>query len=65
MFANRSVSRKPIDLNGVIRNVLDLVRTRLRDAGVQLQLELDESLPVIEADFWFAELESSRHGPIP
>jgi PAS domain S-box-containing protein len=50
MFANRSVSRKPIDLNGVIRNVLDLVRTRLRDAGVQLQLELDESLPVIEAD---------------
>jgi C4-dicarboxylate-specific signal transduction histidine kinase len=50
MFANRSVSRKPTDINGVIRNVLDLVRTRLRDAGVQLQLELDESLPVIEAD---------------
>jgi Icc-related predicted phosphoesterase len=23
------------------------------------------SLPVIEADFWFAELESSGHGPIP
>jgi Icc-related predicted phosphoesterase len=23
------------------------------------------SVPVIEADFWFAELESSRHGPIP
>ncbi len=50
MFANRSVSRKPTDLNGVIRDVLELVRTRLRDAGVQLQLELDESLPVIEAD---------------
>jgi len=50
MFANRSVSRAPTDLNGVIRNVLDLVRTRLRDAGVQLELELDESLPVIEAD---------------
>ena len=50
MFANRSVSRAPTDLNGVIRNVLDLVRTRLRDAGVQLELELDESLPEIEAD---------------
>jgi signal transduction histidine kinase len=50
MFANRTVSRAPTDLNGVIRNVVDLVRTRLRDAGVQLQLELDESLPVIEAD---------------
>jgi PAS domain S-box-containing protein len=50
MFANRSVSRTPTDLNGDIRNVLDLLRTRLRDAGVQLELELDESLPVIEAD---------------
>jgi C4-dicarboxylate-specific signal transduction histidine kinase len=50
MFANRSVSRTPTDLNGVIRNVLDLLRTRLRDAGVQLELELDESLPIIEAD---------------
>ena len=50
MFANRSVSRTPTDLNDVIRNVLDLVRTRLRDAGVQLELELDESLPEIEAD---------------
>jgi PAS domain S-box-containing protein len=50
MFANRTVSRAPTDLNSVIRNVVDLVRTRLRDAGVQLQLDLDESLPVIEAD---------------
>jgi PAS domain S-box-containing protein len=50
MFANRSVSRAPTDLNGVIRNVLDLVRARLRDAGVQLELALDESLPQIEAD---------------
>jgi C4-dicarboxylate-specific signal transduction histidine kinase len=50
MFANRSVSRAPTDLNGVIRNVVDLVRTRLRDAGVQLRLDLDESLPIIEAD---------------
>jgi PAS domain S-box-containing protein len=50
MFANRTVSRAPTDLNGVIRNVVDLVRTRLRDAGVQLQLDLDESLAEIEAD---------------
>jgi PAS domain S-box-containing protein len=50
MFANRSVSRAPTDLNGVIQNVLDLVRTRLRDAAVQLELDLDDSLPVIEAD---------------
>jgi len=50
MFANRVVSRTPTDLNGVIRNVLDLVRTRLRDAGVQVELELDDSLPVIDAD---------------
>jgi PAS domain S-box-containing protein len=50
MFANRSVSRAPTDLNGVIRNVVDLVRTRLRDASVQLELELDDSLPEIEAD---------------
>jgi signal transduction histidine kinase len=50
MFENRSVSRAPTDLNGVVRNVLDLLRTRLRDAGVQLELELAESLPVIEAD---------------
>ena len=50
MFANRVVSRTPTDLNGVVRHVLDLVRTRLRDAGVQLELELDDSLPVIDAD---------------
>ena len=50
MFANRSVSRAPTDLNGVIRNVVELVRTRLRDASVQLELELDDSLPEIEAD---------------
>ena len=50
MFANRAVSRAPTDLNGVIRDVVDLVRARLRDAGVQLQLDLDESLTEIEAD---------------
>jgi PAS domain S-box-containing protein len=50
MFANRPVSRAPTDLNGVIRSVVDLARTRLQDAGVQWQLDLDESLPVIEAD---------------
>jgi C4-dicarboxylate-specific signal transduction histidine kinase len=50
MFANRSVSRAPTDLNGVIRNVVDLVRTRLRDATVQLELVLDDGLPEIAAD---------------
>lgn len=50
MFANRSVSRAPTDLNSVIRNVVDLVRTRLRDATVQLELELDDALPEIAGD---------------
>ena len=50
MFANRSVSRAPTDLNDVIRSVLDLARPRLRDAAVQLDLQLDESLPIVDAD---------------
>jgi PAS domain S-box-containing protein len=50
MFANRSVSRAPTDLNDVIRNVVDVMRARLRDGGVQLELDLDDSLPIIEAD---------------
>jgi len=38
------------DLNGVINKSLMLVKGRMRDSGIQLDLRLKEGLPIIKAD---------------
>lgn len=43
-------TRQAIDLNAVIRDGFDLVEKQLRSAGIEGKLELDPSLPMIQAD---------------
>jgi PAS domain S-box-containing protein len=43
--------RAPVALNKVILSALDLVSYQLRSGGVVTRLDLDDSLPVITADF--------------
>jgi PAS domain S-box-containing protein len=44
------VSRKPVDLNVVVRRAVDLRQIELRDAAVQVHLALAEALPKLQAD---------------
>jgi len=50
MFTNRSVQKTIVDLNEVIRDVVELTWTRLRKDEVRLEVELDPRVPAVEAD---------------
>ena len=50
MFANRQVEAATVDLNGIIRDVLELTGTRLREGSVRLETDLDEGTPPVQAD---------------
>jgi signal transduction histidine kinase len=50
MFANQPVQKRALDLNEPIRDVLDIVRPRLRDYSIALEVDLDEGLPLVDAD---------------
>jgi PAS domain S-box-containing protein len=50
MFTNRSVQKTTLDVNGLIRDVLELARARLREGNVHVDVDLDERLPAVEAD---------------
>lgn len=50
MFANQPVQKTVVDLNEVVRDVLDLAEARLRKAGVQLETDLDPQVPAVAAD---------------
>jgi PAS domain S-box-containing protein len=50
MFANRSVQKTTVDVKSVIRDVVDLTGTRLQKSAVRLDVDLDEQVPIVEAD---------------
>jgi C4-dicarboxylate-specific signal transduction histidine kinase len=50
LFTKRPAQRRPLDLNGIAREVLDIARERLRQNGVNLELRLAPDLPLVHAD---------------
>jgi signal transduction histidine kinase len=50
MFRKDTSERLPVDMNGIIRMVLVIVRIDLWKNGVELQTQLDERDPVVEGD---------------
>ena len=50
MFTNSAVQRTIIDVNEVIRDVIELTETRLRKDDVRLETDLDTDVPAVEAD---------------
>jgi len=50
MFRKDSGERDPVDINALILTVLDLARIELRKHNVEVQTDLDETLPRVECD---------------
>jgi C4-dicarboxylate-specific signal transduction histidine kinase len=50
MFRKDTSERLPVDINGIIRVVLVIVRIDLWKNGVELQTQLDEREPVVVGD---------------
>jgi signal transduction histidine kinase len=50
MFTNQAVQKTVVDLNEVIRDVIELTWTRLRKDEVRLEVDLDARVPAVEAD---------------
>jgi signal transduction histidine kinase len=50
MFKKDSKERSEIDLNKLIRTVLEIVRVELQKNGVELQTTLNEDVPTVECD---------------
>ena len=50
MFRKDTSDRLPVDMNGIIRTVLAIVRIDLQKNDVELQTQLDERVSVVEGD---------------
>ena len=51
MFKKENFKERPaVDINKLIRTVLEIVRVELQKNGVELQIALDEGLPQVECD---------------
>jgi nitrogen-specific signal transduction histidine kinase/integral membrane sensor domain MASE1 len=50
MFTNRAVEKTVVDLNEIVRDVIELTWTRLRKDDVRLEVDLDSRIPAVEAD---------------
>jgi signal transduction histidine kinase len=50
MFKKDTKERSSVDINKLIRTVLEIVRVELQKNGVELQTVLDEGLPPVECD---------------
>lgn len=50
MFKKDTAARTLIDVNDLMRTVLEIVRIDLQKNGIELQLTLDETLPRVEGD---------------
>lgn len=50
MFKKDTKERSSVDINKLIRTVLEIVRVELQKNGVELQTVLDEGLPLVECD---------------
>jgi signal transduction histidine kinase/pSer/pThr/pTyr-binding forkhead associated (FHA) protein len=46
----REPAVEPADLNGVVRDVLELAEGRAKEMGVRLEVRLDDALPQVEVD---------------
>jgi two-component system NtrC family sensor kinase len=50
-FARQNqVVAQPMDLNALIRNVVEMSRKQYESRSIQIQLDLDQELPIIQAD---------------
>jgi signal transduction histidine kinase len=50
MFKKDSMERSAVDINKLIRTILEIVRVELQKNGVELQTALSEGLPTVECD---------------
>jgi PAS domain S-box-containing protein len=50
MFSNRPTERRQVDLNLVLRDILDAVHARIRESGVRVKLRADRDLPAVLGD---------------
>ena len=50
MFANRPTQPVPLNLNDVVRDILEIAQSRLREWQVALNVKLDDSVPRVFAD---------------
>ncbi|MFL6575644.1 MAG: ATPase, partial [Povalibacter sp.] len=50
MFTKQSDKRLPLDINALIRSVLAILRVELQKDGVEVQMQLDPTLPHVECD---------------
>ena len=50
LFTTRTVEKQPLQINDVVHDVLELARTRLQRAGIQVHAGLDPRLPLVSAD---------------
>jgi two-component system, LuxR family, sensor kinase FixL len=50
MFANRSTQPAPLNVNEVVRDILELAQSRLREWHIAVDLTLDDSIPRVFAD---------------
>lgn len=51
MFARHSPPQlKQVKVNGIVRSVAEILETKFQNSGIEVTLELEESLPPLEAD---------------
>ncbi len=50
MFANRPTESAPLNLNDVVRDIVEIAQPRLRELQIALDVRLDERLPCVVAD---------------
>ena len=50
MFSNRPVQKREVDLNHVVREILDAVHVRVRESGVRVKVRADRDLPAVLGD---------------
>lgn len=50
LFTNRPVEKAQLDVNQVIRSVVEIVAARLRESAVDVELRLARDLPTVAAD---------------
>jgi signal transduction histidine kinase len=50
LFRKEDVDRRPLDLNGLVEQVVTLLQADFRRRAVQVHLDLDRTIPLVTAD---------------
>jgi PAS domain S-box-containing protein len=50
LFSNRPARKRQVDLNQVVREILDAVHVRVRESGVRVKVRTDRDLPAVLSD---------------